>query len=127
MLGALMVGAACLAGLRIDARAAYWPDIFPAVLILALGMGLVVAPLTTLVLTSVESEHAGTAAGINSSVSRVGSLVAVALMGGGLQGGPGLIEAFHLAMGAAAASCILAVLAVLIVEPGPHVDWIPRD
>jgi MFS family permease len=127
ILGGLMVGAGCLAALRIDAHAAYWPDIFPAVLMLALGMGLVVAPLSTLVLTSVDSDHAGTAAGINSSVSRVGSLVAVALIGGVLQGGPGLIQAFHLAMAAAAASCVLAALTVLIIQPGPHADWIPRD
>lgn len=127
ILGGLMVGAGCLATLRIDAHAAYWPDIFPAVLILALGMGLVVAPLSTLVLTSVDSDRAGTAAGINSAVSRVGSLVAVALIGGVLQGGPGLIQAFHLAMAVAAASCVLAASTVLIIEPGPHADWIPLD
>ncbi|HEY9234039.1 MAG TPA: MFS transporter [Phenylobacterium sp.] len=127
ILGGLMVGAGCLAALRIDADAAYWPDIFPAVLLLALGMGLVVAPLSTLVLTSVDTDHAGTAAGVNSSVARVGSLVAVALIGGVLQGGPGLIPAFHLAMAVAAGSCGLAALAVLIVEPGPHTDFIPRD
>jgi hypothetical protein len=122
-----MVGAGCLAALRIGAHAAYWPDIFPAVLILAVGMGLVVAPLSTLVLTSVDADHAGTAAGINSSVSRVGSLVAVALIGGVLQGGPGLMQAFHLAMAAAAGSCVLAALTVLIIKAGPHVDWSPRD
>jgi len=127
ILGGFMVGAGCLAALRIGAHAAYWSDIFPAVLILAVGMGLVVAPLSTLVLTSVDSDHAGTAAGVNSSVSRVGSLVAVALIGGVLQGGPGLIDAFHLAMAAAAGSCVLAALTVLIIEPGPHVDWSPRD
>jgi MFS family permease len=127
ILGGLMVGAGCLAALRIDAHAAYWPDVFPAVLILALGMGLLVAPLSTLVLTSVHPDRAGTAAGINSAVSRVGSLVAVALIGGVLQGGPGLIQAFHLAMAAAAGSCLLAALTVLIIEPGPHVEWSPLD
>jgi len=127
ILGGLMVAAGCLAGLRIDGHAAYWSDIFPAVLILALGMGLVVAPLSTLVLTSVNSDLAGTAAGINSSVSRVGSLVGVALIGGVLQGGPGLMHAFHLAMAVAAGSCVLAALTVLIIEPGPHADFVPRD
>jgi MFS family permease len=127
ILGGLMVAGGCLAGLRIDGHAAYWSDIFPAVLILALGMGLVVAPLSTLVLTSVNSDLAGTAAGINSSVSRVGSLVGVALIGGVLQGGPGLMHAFHLAMAVAAGSCVLAALTVLIIEPGPHADFVPRD
>jgi hypothetical protein len=27
----------------------------------------------------------------------------------------------------AAVACVLATLAVFIIEPGPHVDFIPRD
>jgi hypothetical protein len=32
-----------------------------------------------------------------------------------------------MAMIVAAAICVLATLAVLLIEPGPHVDFIPRD
>jgi hypothetical protein len=32
-----------------------------------------------------------------------------------------------MAMAVAAAACGLAALAVVIIEPGPHVDFIPRD
>jgi predicted MFS family arabinose efflux permease len=96
--------------------------------LLSLGMSLAIAPLTTLVLTSVESDRAGTASGVNSAVSRAGSLIAVALLGGVLQqGGPQLFSGFHMAMAVAAVACVLATLAVLIIEPGPHVDFIPRD
>jgi len=28
---------------------------------------------------------------------------------------------------AAAVACVLATLAVFIIEPGPHVDFIPQD
>jgi hypothetical protein len=32
-----------------------------------------------------------------------------------------------MAMAVAAVMCVLATLAVFIIEPGPHVDFIPRD
>jgi hypothetical protein len=89
---------------------------------------LVIAPLTTLVLTSVESERAGTASGVNSAVSGAGSLFAIALLGGVLrQRGPQLFSGFHTAMAVTAVACVLATLAVFLIEPGPHVDFIPRD
>lgn len=122
------VALGCTMALRIGPNATYWVDIFPAVLLLALGMSLAIAPLTTLVLTSVEPDRAGTASGVNSAVSRAGSLLAIALLGGVLQqGGPQLFAGFHMAMAVAAVACVLATLAVFIIEPGPHVDFIPRD
>ena len=126
--GGCIAALGCAMSLRIGSDATYWADIFPAVLLLALGMSLAIAPLTTLVLVSVNADRAGTAAGINSAVSRVGSLLAIALLGGVLQqGGPKLVAGFHMAMAAAAVACVLATLAVFIIEPGPHVDYVPRD
>nr|WP_283812812.1 MFS transporter [Bradyrhizobium tropiciagri] len=126
--GSAVVALGCAMALRIGPGATYWVDIFPSILLLALGMGLAIAPLTTLVLTSVEPDRAGTASGVNSAVSRVGSLFAIALLGGVLQqGGPQLFSGFHMAMAVAAVACVLATLAVFIIEPGPHVDFIPRD
>jgi EmrB/QacA subfamily drug resistance transporter len=122
------VALGCAMALRIGPNASYWADIFPAILLLALGISLLVAPLTTLVLTSVDPDRAGAASGVNSAVSRAGSLFAIALLGGVLQqGGPDLFSGFHRAMVAAAAACVVATLAVFIIEPGPHVDFIPRD
>ena len=112
--------------LRVGSNATYWADIFPPILLLALGMSLAIAPLTTLVLTSVEPDRAGTA--VNSAVSRAGSLFAIALLGGVLQqGGPQLFSGFHTVMAIAAVTCVLATLAVFIIEPWPHVDFFPRD
>ena len=69
-----------------------------------------------------------TASGVNSAVSRAGSLFAIALLGGVLQhGGPQLFSGFHMAIAVAAIACVLAAFAVFIIEPGPHVDFIPRD
>jgi EmrB/QacA subfamily drug resistance transporter len=59
----------------------YWLDIFPATLLVAIGMGACVAPLTTSVMTSVDADHVGLASGFNNAVARIAGLVATALLG----------------------------------------------
>jgi EmrB/QacA subfamily drug resistance transporter len=59
----------------------FWTTYFPGTMGIGLGMGIIVAPLTTTVMGSVSSRHAGTASGINNAVSRQAQVVAIAVFG----------------------------------------------
>ncbi len=80
-LGALVAAGGLLLLVRVDQRADYLTEVLPALLVFGLGLSMLVAPLTATVLGAVEEDHAGVAAAVNTTLSRVAQLFAVAVLG----------------------------------------------
>lgn len=89
----------------------YLTVVLPGVVLFAAGLSLLVAPLTTTVMTSVEDASSGIASGINNAVSRVAGLIVIALLG--LFGTAHVYRfAIFLSAGMAAASGIISFLMI---------------
>jgi EmrB/QacA subfamily drug resistance transporter len=111
-IGPMVVAAGMLLALLIEAEASYWTSVLPAMTVMALGMAIAVAPLTSAVLGSVKEKHVAMASGFNSAVARIGGLVATAMLGVVLsKEGAKLIPGFH---GAMIASAMVAAAASAI-------------
>ena len=59
----------------------YWTTYFPGILILGIGMGIVVAPLTATVMECVPKDKTGIASGVNNTMARTAGLLAIAVLG----------------------------------------------
>jgi MFS family permease len=74
----------CAVGLlllaRVGTHAPYATSVLPGVLIFGIGLTLLVAPLTSTALGSLDDAHAGIASGVNNAVARAASLLAVAVL-----------------------------------------------
>jgi EmrB/QacA subfamily drug resistance transporter len=106
--GPIVVGAGLVLATRIASSQDYWTHVLPGILVMSIGMTLAVAPLTSTVLAAVGRHQTGMASGFNSAVSRIGGLIAVALLGKVLAGnGPAMLQPF------ATALVIMGVIAAL--------------
>jgi predicted MFS family arabinose efflux permease len=81
ILGPLVVATAFVLFAVFSEGGNYWKTFFLASVVLGLGMAVTVAPLTTVVMASVDSDHTGTASGINNAVARLAGVLAIAVLG----------------------------------------------
>jgi EmrB/QacA subfamily drug resistance transporter len=58
----------------------YFVDLLPSLLVFGLGLSMMVAPLTTALMTSVPASNSGVASAVNNAISRVGSPLVNALI-----------------------------------------------
>jgi DHA2 family methylenomycin A resistance protein-like MFS transporter len=79
-IGALIAAAGCLALLGIERDTSYWA-ICAQLLAMGGGLGMLVPPLTSTLLGSVEKSRSGVAAGVLNSTRQTGSVLGVALFG----------------------------------------------
>ena len=78
--GAALAAAGCVALVGIDRGTAYWA-MCAQLIALGAGLGLLVPPLTSTLLDSVEKARSGIAAGVLNSTRQTGSVIGVALFG----------------------------------------------
>ena len=118
-IGPVVVAVGMALAFLIREDASYWMGTFPTILVMALGMTIAVAPLTSSVLGSVEEQHVAMASGFNSAVARTGGLIATALLGSVLASqGAALFAGFHVAMFVSAAVAALAGIVALTMLGG---------
>ncbi|MEO7001445.1 MAG: MFS transporter [Ktedonobacterales bacterium] len=75
-----LITAAGLALFALLPGGSYWLSVFPAVLLMGLGMVITAPPLTTAVMNAAGTDNAGAASGVNNAVARTASLVAIAAL-----------------------------------------------
>jgi EmrB/QacA subfamily drug resistance transporter len=80
-LGPLFFGAGGLLFLLVTERSDFWIAGTASIALTSLGLAMLVAPITATALKSAPERYAGVASGVNSTVSRLGSLIAVAVVG----------------------------------------------
>jgi MFS family permease len=117
--GPLIIAVGMVLAVLIKADTNYWAGAFPTILVMALGMTIAVAPLTSSVLGSVEEQHVAMASGFNSAVARTGGLIATALLGAVLASdGLKLFAGFHMAMFVSAGVAAIAAVVALTMLGG---------
>jgi EmrB/QacA subfamily drug resistance transporter len=94
----------------VDESPGFFVDVLPGTTIFALGLAIVVAPLTAAILADADEHNAGIASGVNNAVARVAGLLATAAIGT-IAGGTLDLDGFRMAL--AAAASLLAIGGVI--------------
>jgi EmrB/QacA subfamily drug resistance transporter len=80
VIGPTVMAAGMLLWLRVDDRSVV-DGLLPGIVLYGVGLSMIVAPITSAALSTAPGRYSGLAAGINSTFSRLGSLLAIAILG----------------------------------------------
>lgn len=114
--GAVLSAAGCLAALGIEADTSYWA-ICGQLIAMSSGLGLLVPPLTSTLLGSVEKSRSGIAAGVLNSTRQTGSVLGVALFGSLVSQSGTFMAGFHASLMIAAGVMIAGAAAIWFGRP----------
>ena len=79
--GPALIGLGTLVFALVDTKSEFWTYGVAGLLLFSLGLAMMVAPITATALKSAPERYAGIASGVNSTVSRLGSLIAISVIG----------------------------------------------
>jgi DHA2 family methylenomycin A resistance protein-like MFS transporter len=110
--GALLSAAGCLATLGIEADTSY-RAICLQLMAMSTGLGLLVPPLTSTLLGSVDKSRSGIAAGVLNATRQTGSVLGVALFGSLVGQSAAFMAGLHASLVIAAGVLLAAAVAIL--------------
>jgi EmrB/QacA subfamily drug resistance transporter len=125
--GALIAAAGMVLFARVQPGAGYLTTILPATVVFGIGLSILVAPLTSAVLSAVPERDTGIASGINNAVARLAGLISTAALplAAGLGGsakleGAAYATGYARAMLISAGLCTTGAVVSLITVRGDH-------
>jgi predicted MFS family arabinose efflux permease len=116
--GPLVAAPGLLALERLRPGFDYWVELLPPLLVFAVGLSLIVAPLTSTVLADAGEGDAGIASGVNNAVARVAGLLGIAVVGASIAGADnrldltGFRRAMLITAGLVAAGGVIGLLGI---------------
>ncbi|QDF39177.1 MFS transporter [Bradyrhizobium symbiodeficiens] len=116
VVGACVSALGCLGLLWIAADTSYWM-ICAQMIAISGGLGLLVPPLTSTLLGSVDKARSGIAAGVLNATRQTGSVIGVALFGSLIAGAGAFMEGLHLSLVISAAVLLVAAAAIGLGAP----------
>ena len=84
--GPLLTGVSLIPLARLKPGFDYWWELLPWLLLFAVGLAMIVAPLTATVLADASERDAGIASGVNNAIARVAGLLGIAVVGAAIAG-----------------------------------------
>src|SRR5260221_13561498 len=114
--GATLSAAGCLALLGLEPGTSYF-GIGAQLTVIGGGLGLLVPPLTSTLLGSVEKSRSGIAAGVLNATRQTGSVLGVALFGSLVSQSAAFMAGLHASLTIAAGALIAAAVAIWFGRP----------